>query len=162
MKIRIAAAAALAGSLIFIPIALENANAAHIGGIGGGGIGGAHFGGGGIGHFGGANIGHFDGGRIGGMGHAHFADVGGMGGGRWRGGSVWHANNWNGNWHATTTSTMTTAASTIGSLVLDGGLPTMATITAMAAVHGCAAKLLLPEAPIGGTGTTAVRTTTDG
>jgi hypothetical protein len=99
MKIRIAAAAALAGSLIFIPIALENANAAHIGGIGGGGIGGAHFGGGGIGHFGGANIGHFDGGRIGGMGRAHFADANGMGGGRWRGGSVWHANNWNGDWH---------------------------------------------------------------
>ena len=86
MKTRISAAAALAGSLLFIPIALDSANA----GRGGGGIGGMHIGGGGIGHIGGGNIGHFNGGHIGGMGRAHFANVGGMGGSRWHGGSVWH------------------------------------------------------------------------
>ena len=85
--------------LLIIPIALESANAGHGGGFGGGGIGGIHVGGGGIGHFSGGNIGHFDGGHIGAMGRAHFADAGGIGGGRWHGGSVRHANNWKGNWH---------------------------------------------------------------
>ncbi len=99
MKTRIAAAAAFAGSLLIIPIALESANAGHGGGFGGGGMGGIHIGGGGIGHFSGGNIGHFYSGNIGGMGRAHFADAGGIGGGRWTGGSVRHANNWQGNWH---------------------------------------------------------------
>src|SRR5262245_20038329 len=62
---------------------------------------------------------------------------------------------------AATTLTMITIASTIDSSVSAGGLPTMPTITAMVAVRGCGAKLSLPEAPIGGTATTAVRTTTD-
>ena len=53
MKTRIAAAAALAGSLLLIPIALDSANAGRGGGFGGG-MGGLHVGGGGIGHIGGS------------------------------------------------------------------------------------------------------------
>ena len=59
---------------------------------------------------------------------------------------------------ATTTinSSTTAIGFTTASLVWDlaGGPPTMATIMAMVDVRGCGAKLLLPEAPIGGTGIT--------
>ena len=59
---------------------------------------------------------------------------------------------------ATTTINSTTGFTAAASLVWDsaGGPPTMATIMAMAMVdvRGCGAKLLLPEAPIGGTGIT--------
>ena len=60
----------------------------------------------------------------------------------------------------TITSSMTTITSTTASSVSDsaGGLPTMGTVTAMVDVRGCAAKLSLPGAPIGGTATPAVRT----
>ena len=57
----------------------------------------------------------------------------------------------------TITSSMTTITSTTALSVSDsvGGLPTMDTVTAMVDVRGCAAKLSLPEALIGGTATTA-------
>ena len=165
MKTRIAAAAALAGSLLFIPIALDSANAGRGGGFGGGGMGGLHVGGGGIGHIGGVGDSAeaisvilmevtlaewvvpilpmlvewvVVAGTVGLYGTATTGTVIGMA-------------------TSTITSSMTTITSTTASSVSDsaGGLPTMGTITAMVDVRGCAAKLSLPGAPIGGTATTA-------
>ena len=113
MITRVVAAVALAGSLLFAPALIEQANAGHGGGgghfgggghmgaghFGGGHMGGAHFAGGGWhgGHMGGA---HFHGGHMGG---AQFAGGGWHGGGRhvaWNGGhSGWHGNNWHGHNH---------------------------------------------------------------
>jgi hypothetical protein len=100
------AVAALAGGLVFVPAAMQQANAAH--GFGGGGLGGGGFGGGG--HFGGGMSGaHFGGGphfaagggRLGGpMGSPRVAGSQWRGGPGWNGGhAVWHANEWRGHAH---------------------------------------------------------------
>ena len=111
MKKHITAVAALAGSLLLVPVLIGQANAGHgAGGHFGGGMGGGRMGsiGGNIGHMGGVHVGggnighigsgHINGGRIGGT---HIASVGGWGGSRWHSGSAWHGNNnWHGNnWH---------------------------------------------------------------
>ena len=122
MKKNITAVAAVAGSLLLVPVLMSQASAgghmggghmgggAHFGGghMGGGRMGSIHVSGGNIGHMGGVhvgggNIGHINGGRVGG---AHIASVGGWGGSRWHSGSAWpgnnnwHGNNWHGqNWH---------------------------------------------------------------
>ena len=68
-------------------------------------------------------------------------------------------NNWHGNWHDHDHNHFVhdhdhfhNRFVGIGTLVC---LPTMDTVTAMVDVRGCAAKLSLPEALIGGTATTA-------
>jgi hypothetical protein len=82
MRTRIAAIAALAGSLVFIPVMIDQADAGRGGGRGG--MSRGHIGG--VGHIRGANVNR-----------GHIAGINRWSGNRWRGASNWNGNNWNKN-----------------------------------------------------------------
>jgi len=116
MKARIAAAAAVIGCLLFVPIAADQAKAGHGGGFGGmhvgGGMGGPHFAGGGMSHLGGMGGPRFASPHFSGMAAPHFAYPGGRvasariahpnwNGNRfaWNGREAWRGNEWHGHGH---------------------------------------------------------------